>query len=480
MELADKKITVTQWLIFLILILVLKYVIFFIDPLPMFFLGDSASYLHTALTGWIPPDRSFVYGFIIKLVAVSSFSLTSLIALQIFTSGLNVFLLSYSLLNFFSVTPRTAFLTGLVCSIEPLQLLYERYVMTEAFSLFLFATYMVLIFHYLKKPKLIFILFIQIVGTGLISLRLSFLPIVFINTVFLPLFAIPFFSRKYSVNLSNVKELFQNIITFKPFFRVLILHLIISIGLTYSFHSAYRHLNGLLSKKPSAYQYQNGAFLLASWAPVVKPVDFPRTDLAETVFSDLKYDLKNPHFRAAHHFMPGGLIAHINEAVPNSLVADNIARETAMNALKRDPLGVASLAIRSLSDFWNLNALHDSLQKDRGNRPLPMDMLETLQDHFGLNAESFPYLITFTNRYFFAAWPWYLFLLCTPLLAYIAFFIVNRGIRWYVAIVFLTSTISIIVSCTITDGVTVRYLHSMGWMSFLVLGPLIDWLIAKW
>ena len=33
-----------------------------LDPTPKLFMGDSWSYIWTALTGWIPGDRSYFYG----------------------------------------------------------------------------------------------------------------------------------------------------------------------------------------------------------------------------------------------------------------------------------------------------------------------------------------------------------------------------------------------------------------------------------
>ena len=126
------------------------------------FLGDSQVYLSTALKGFIPPDRSFIYGFIIKLIAVPTHSLTSLIAFQVLTSTLSVIILCYALIKLFSVTPRVAFIVGILCAVEPLQLLYERYIMTESLSLFVFSVYMVLIFYYLRKPRLVVLIVVQI------------------------------------------------------------------------------------------------------------------------------------------------------------------------------------------------------------------------------------------------------------------------------------------------------------------------------
>ena len=52
-------------------ILLLKLALLAIDPQVRFFFGDSASYLLSAESGWIPPDRSFTYPYLIRATAVA-------------------------------------------------------------------------------------------------------------------------------------------------------------------------------------------------------------------------------------------------------------------------------------------------------------------------------------------------------------------------------------------------------------------------
>ena len=75
-----------QWWFFCLLIVSLKFSLLALDPLPKMFMGDSWSYLWTAFTWWIPDDRSYLYGFVIRGVALSTESLTSLLLLQSFIS----------------------------------------------------------------------------------------------------------------------------------------------------------------------------------------------------------------------------------------------------------------------------------------------------------------------------------------------------------------------------------------------------------
>jgi hypothetical protein len=468
-----------KWLFFIISVFSIKFFIFCLDPLPMFFLGDSGSYIGTSLTGWIPPDRSFVYGFVIRLIAVSAHSLTSLVLVQIFASGLNAVLIAYMLQEFFNVRAKLAFFLGIICAVEPLQLMYERYVMTEAFSLFLFVVYVILSFHYVRRPRIIFLALVQIVGTALISFRMSYLPIVFINAFLLPLLILPSLSRKYSVKVVSIRNLLQQIDTFRPIWITVFLNIIVSVALTSALHYGYKSLNGHLSHKPPAYLYQDGITLLAFLGPVVEPVDFPRKDLTGKIFGNLKYDLRKRNERDKHHWQPGGIIANLNQAIPDMLEANHIAKKTAMNALKRDPVAVVRLAISGFLDYWSLDALQVSVIQDRGNRLLPKDLLASLSEKFSLSADDLPFLITFTNKYFYKAWMWYLFLLCLPLFAAVAFFISDREKRWFVFIVFCMSSMIVASASLLIEGPTIRYLHPLGWLSLLVVGILIEQILIK-
>ena len=466
-------VTLSHWFHFVLIIMGLKFLIFCIDPLPMFFLGDSWSYISTALTDWIPPDRSFVYGFLIKVIAVSAHSLTSLVSAQLLASGINSILITYILQKFFSVSPRIAFPLGIISALEPLQLLYERYIMTEAFSLFSFAIFVLLIFHYLKKANILLLFLVQISGTVLISFRLSFLPVVIVNSILLPFLAIPVLINKYDIK-SRLSNASMKISAYRPLIAALAIHLIVSAGATYFLHAGYKQLNGFLSQKPPAYQYQTGMFLLANWAPVIKPVDLTRADITDMVFSDLKFDLADRHRRALQHWLPGGIVSRIKEAIPDDIEAERVARETAFNALKRDPLGVASIAIYTFFDFWNLDFLSYGLEANLGDKALSEEMLEAIRNNFSLAADKLPSLITFTKQYYLFAWPWYLFVLCCPFFALGCLAGSKRDARAYCFILFLYSSIIVTVICALSEGPTLRFLHALAWLSFICIGILIS------
>lgn len=470
----DIKNDANKWMAFIVLVFAIKFFILLVDPLPMFVMGDSHSYITTSLTGWVPPDRSFTYGYFIKFTAVAAHSLDSLILAQVIMSGLNAIFLSYILSRFFLIKPMPSFFFGILCSVEPLQLLYERYIMTESLSLFLFVLYLLFVLFYLEKPRLLFILLISILGTAVISVRLSFLPNILVNSVILPLVAAPVICKSYSISCESLRSYLGNIISHKKVFFKLMVHIFFSIGLTISFHYAYKNLNGYLSEKPPAYQYHGGFFLLTSFAPIIEPVDFPDTEIANKIFDNLRYDLKDYHLRRVQHWDPGGLVDVMNRFIPDSLEANRIAKDTVINSLRRNPFGLLEIVKHGFLDYWSMDYLNVCIKGDIDDRELPDYMLIKLRKYFSLYADDLPFLRTFTNKYYFIAWPWYLFLLCLPFFTLIILFICNRNLRKNVLIVFISSAVIVAISCTLIERPTIRYLHPLGWLSFIVIGSFIN------
>src|ERR1700741_2263439 len=75
------------WYLFSALVVAIKLVLLWLDPTPKFFLGDSWSYIWTSLTGWIPGDRSYFYGYVVRWLAVCPHSFTPLLIVQALASG---------------------------------------------------------------------------------------------------------------------------------------------------------------------------------------------------------------------------------------------------------------------------------------------------------------------------------------------------------------------------------------------------------
>ena len=123
----------------------IKSVLLLLDPIPKLFFGDSGWFIVIAVLGFLPHDRSSAYGYVLRLATCWADTLTPLLVLQTAASAACTLLLVWALRKYLHVAPSLAFVVGILCALEPLQLLYERYVMAEAVSLFVFALYLLAI-----------------------------------------------------------------------------------------------------------------------------------------------------------------------------------------------------------------------------------------------------------------------------------------------------------------------------------------------
>jgi hypothetical protein len=85
---ANNTLRVTSgWWPFCVIVVAIKFLLLWLDSTPKLLLGDSTSYIWTALTGWIPPDRSYFYGYIVRWLAVWPHSFSPLLLDQALASG---------------------------------------------------------------------------------------------------------------------------------------------------------------------------------------------------------------------------------------------------------------------------------------------------------------------------------------------------------------------------------------------------------
>jgi hypothetical protein len=123
------------WWVFCVLVFAIKLLLLWLDPTPQLYMGDSASYIWTALTEWIPADRSYFYGYLVRWLAVWPHSFAPLLIVQALSSGATTIVFALICSRFFEMSNSLSFLFGLLCALDPCQLAWERYVMTETFSL---------------------------------------------------------------------------------------------------------------------------------------------------------------------------------------------------------------------------------------------------------------------------------------------------------------------------------------------------------
>jgi len=450
-----------RWTLFCLSILALKFLLFAIDPAPKLYIGDSASYIWTALTGWIPPDRSFFYGYVIRWTALWTENLTFLLVFQVCLSAITCILFSLITLVIFKLPERWCYAFGFLCAIDPLQLLYERYVMTETISLCLYAFVIYHSFIYLKTHRLRNLVVVQAVSVLLIGFRMSFLLVVQINTILLPLIAF------VPVVLKRMRR--RPLAEASPMSpaRVCAGHLLLSVTLMLLLHAGYKQANGWLSHREPSYLYSTGITLLANWAPLLEPEDAADPRLADLIRRGDEFGLKNPALRNAQRFRAGHLIDRLLKLERHRSKRDSLAKKTALHALWRNPIGVLGIGWRTYLGYWNMATMKKSAESDFGFRNPPGDELRALlASRFHLSYAKGATNMSAIQYYYLGAWSYYFLILLAPLLSGLA--IALRSVRRYAVLLFVH--ISILMAMAMTFGSdSVRYFQPISFLTLLVL-----------
>jgi hypothetical protein len=450
-----------NFLVFLA-ILAIKVILLLADFQPGYFLGDSESYLAAATIKYIPADRSFLYGLLMRRIARPAHSLELMIVIQVVLSAIAAWLLWWALTNIFAVRFRIALLFAVLCSIEPLQLLYEHYVLTETCATFLFALHFVLALLYLKRGKWAALVASQAIGVLLIGFRISFLPIVLVNSVLVPLLS------PYAV------EVFRSIRSKGISLRqigMIAMPLGASLLVSQSLMTTYEHWYGKLIRREPAIFYADGAFLVSDFAPLIEPEDLPVPAKRDSVFNRLKYDRHDPATRAQQHFGPGGLWDNIATEFPNEKTANDIARYTAMHAVLRQPLKALRLGLETFIQYFDIPRLRVALTIDEGGEgdaQMGDQAKGWLRDYFGV-ADPQQYRMSLTKRWHLAAMAWYWLILLSLVLSPLLFLVRPKSERALILLCTVAALLFFIGATITVDHPTPRFLTSAAWLVLLML-----------
>jgi hypothetical protein len=456
-----------QWWVFCFVIICLKFLLLGLDPNPKLFMGDSGSYLWTALSGWIPPDRSFLYGFLIRWVSLTTHSLNSLLILQLFVGASTAILLAFICRQLVLLSIPCSYAAGFVCAIDPLQLVWERYLMTETISLFLYAAMLAFCFYYLRGRRLWQLALVQLLAVSAISFRISYLLVVQATAVILPLIA---FVRAPRSRLTHEPRASRA--------RSLGLHLAFSILLMAGLHLGYKELNGLLTGRPPAYLYSSGLSLLATWAPVLKPSDSPDPRLAKIISQGDEFHLTNSQFRNSQLYSKDYLVDRWKHVAADLRLADEVARHTALRALLRRPIGVLNLGYGTFLGYFDLHRLHQQAKSDLGRGDWPAGMTETLATRLRLAPPSRGEAKTYTilQRYFLRAQPYYYVVVLCPVICGAMFFFLREA---YVLLLFFHGCIFLGTDSLLAVTASVRYLQPLSFLTILVFAVLGSYTVQR-
>ncbi len=454
-----------------VLVAVVKLGFFAADRHPILFLGDSGTYIQSAVSGLPPLDRSFTYPILIRIFGIWPASLTTLVAAQAIAGWGVALVLAHMLLSVFRVRPGVAIAMSAAVAVEPMQITFERLVLTEAFSQLALAAYLATACFYILRPRLITLSVVHAIGVGLLSLRFVYVPVTFVCAVALPLLA----AWRANVLVEGSIGDEQPIRT-KAGSTLWFAHLIVSLVLVAGLHDGYKRLNGHLSDRLPAYQYTDGLFLAAAMAPFISPDDAQEPRVAEIVRGTPHLD--DWSFRDAQRWAPKGLASRIQAAVPSLEQANRLARRLALNAIYRDPLILPRLGLGNLRSYGNLTTMPRELARELGvGRPLPDTLVDRVQRHFHVDVRDMPTHLTLSKRYYLSGSLWYAMLLTTPVIMLLGCVACPRVDRPPALLLLVMTACIMTVTIVLTVAPIVRYLYPLTFFFLAATGIIIDsWL----
>lgn len=444
----------------LILIAIVQSVMFFLDHHPMFFFGDSASYIWTAITGSIPSDRSFIYGYFIYATSFFDRSLTSVVAAQTFLTIITCFISVYLLIRYFNVRPWLALFTALLMAIEPLQLLYARYMMTETLALFLFVLYVWVVLQYNEDVRIRWLVVLQMLAIMMIGVRFAFIPVVWIGAFAVPLIAVPRIAEK-------AKSPCQNKLV------SILAHVFISVAVLFTITTTYKHVYGYFLNKPPAYSHDSGFFAMGYVIPILEPEDFKDKNFGEQVLKDLVFSVSDRRARPAHRWMEGGIVDRLNMLQADRAKANKIAQEAAIRAVVHRPFAFLKLGWHTFTDYFDKDYLKSALETELGNRRLDPGFLNVIREKFNYRSgqSSAMDLMTITGRHFLRSGHWIQVLLFLPLIWGLLFMVTpDADQRRKMLMMGLFSVVLVGVAVFLVERPIPRYLHIPAWLACMAAG----------
>lgn len=452
------------WLPLALLVIAIKLLLYWFDPDVMFFLGDSASYLYTATTGWTPPDRSWVYGRLLRRITLGATDLELLVPFQVLVSAASCLVMGYILRRFLACSLPLVALAVLVNAFEPIQLLYERYVMVETISLLAFGLFLVAVLSYLRSGQWWWLLFMALLAVSAGALRTAYLPV----TMGVALLAIAYCCLVCLLPASRTAER-------RPLWR----RLVIATGHVMLFVVLWSALSWLEGRnRPYT---DKGYFMLAAWGPVLAQPGYPNDALMRSLIADLPEDceLDRIDTRETNLWFPDCLAGRIKQHFPSGVEASRYAREAAMGALINDPMGVLGLGYQTWATLWDDYTLPSILYFDRGGAPAPAASFgEQLRDDWGMDVSGWHFKSTLTNQYFFAATGWYHWVILAPLLMPLWWLLTLRRLNPASLIITASGVAMLLVVTIPVTIVSMRFYHGIAWLTVLVSVSSLDQLIA--
>lgn len=425
------------------------------DPTLRLFMGDSASYLRSALTGSMPPDRSFTYGILVRVSAVTFGSPLALVLLQTLFGIACSMLLTGLLHRGLGVRFGLAAAAGLLLALDPGQLLYERMMMAESAGTLALAAHVVLLAIYVRTGSWRWMVRAAVLGIAAVSLRFSLLPVVLGLALTVPLVAALHAPRQRPLPVALARQL------------------TIALLATGVLHLVYMQSYRLMPGGEAGYMPASGMMRIGLVAPMIRAEHFKGTGVPGSVLRDVMLDLDDPRQREAHVWVPGGLYQTI---VRRTDQPERVARTITSRALRDDPSRLLTLGLGNFADYFDADLREARIADDLGRRPPDAVALQALRETLHYDAEGIAASDSFATRWFHAGAPWLIG--CLVALAPLA--LLALALNWRsrfrpAVLVLCLASLGLVASHLLFAHIpSLRYLHPMPWFVLANLALLAE------
>jgi hypothetical protein len=260
--------------------------------------------------------------------------------------------------------------------------------------------------------------------------------------------------------------------------RLLSLHLLVSVAIMFVSHGAYKRFNGLMSQQPPAYLYATGLSILSFWAPALVPEDATDPRLAQIIKQGKEFNIEDLDSRNAQCFAPGGLVDRWLKVELDFSRANEVARQTALRALKRNPAAIIALAVKTYGEYWSASSIKHYARFDlaHGNFTSEVPILaerfhwatppKTMNEHFSL-----------AQRYLLGSWAYCFLLLVTPAICGMA--LLRTLDPRSLILIFVHASVLLAVITTLALQPSVRYLQPFSLLTILSLAVCIQAILSR-
>ena len=239
-------------------------------------------------------------------------------------------------------------------------------------------------------------------------------------------------------------------------------------------HGVYKQANGWLSHREPDYLYTTGLHLVSVWAPALRADDATDPRFRALIAEGRKFGIKDLRLRINQHFTEGFLIDRWSKIEKNFRKNERVARQTAMNALRRRPLQIAGLAVKTYMEYWDIASIKKYTRNDLGNNELTDDQVKTLAEkfHFITAKGMVSQPLSLLRWYSLRAWPYYFIVLVSPLICLFATCIGHH--RAFALLLFVHASILMVVVTALSPQPPIRYLQPVSLLTLLSIAICVD------